>query len=155
MRIEQTYLFFIEKSRVDLLGRLIDKAVIVKQIKYLTRSSKDRASGGTPDASSLWGLSIDRNRHGIRPERAGSADAHVILKRGRIHDFSSLLPLRSSATFFWTSMMSSACLSLWASLHFPVPVLQYDGHEDRAFAWSSLLRNKALIDLTSPQGQVG
>src|SRR6056297_3417137 len=60
-----------------------------------------------------------RTRH---PERtAGARDRHVGLDQffDRVHQSSSLVPIAKRAeTFFWTSMINSACSSFFCSLAF-------------------------------------
>src|SRR5208283_5805200 len=67
----------------------------------------------------MWMPPPVKARTGYVESAAGRADTHFMGKRrGDVHDFSSLDPLSSSATFFWTSIISSACLSLCASFSF-------------------------------------
>ena len=61
----------------------------------------------------MWMLPPLEARAGYVEGVAGRADTHLLGERLRdVHDFSSPDPLSSSATFFWTSMMSSACFNL-------------------------------------------
>src|SRR5208337_1028638 len=111
----------VEKGRVDFPGRLVDETIGVKDIEHVIPFLEGEGQRREPARRFflMWMLPPVKARTGYVEGVAGRADTHFVGKRrGDVHDFSSLLPLSSSATFFWTSIMSSACLSLCASFSF-------------------------------------
>src|SRR5664280_861420 len=111
----------IEQGRIDFSGRSVDEAVLMKDIKYII----PLLEGEGQRRKTVQGLLLLRMLPPLKAGTgyiegvAGRTDTHFMGKRFRdVHDFSSLDPLSNSATFFWTSIMSSACFNLWVSLAF-------------------------------------